>query len=103
MEVKVSHAAHEKTSDYQIECAPEHVDRWRRVSLAERGSEGCREPTPGHAVREVRHRVHEKNTPEEVSDVSMPLHDSPCYFNGTSQRPRKDYRTAHSTIARLKL
>jgi len=77
MEVKFSDAAHEQRPDCQIECAPKYVNRWRGLSLAERGSKGRWEPTPGHAVREVRNRVHEKNAPEEVSDVSMKLHDSP--------------------------
>jgi hypothetical protein len=81
MEVELSHAAYEHTSDYQIECAVEHVDRWRGLFLAEQGGEDRREPTPGHAVREMWHRVHEKNAREEVTEISLPLHDSPLHFD----------------------
>ena len=76
MEVKFSDAAHEQRPDCQIECAPKYVNRWRGLSLAERGSKGRWEPTPGHAVREVRDRGHEKNAlqrcPSEIVKLASP-------------------------------
>ena len=76
IEVEISDVAHKQVSKGQIESAPQHVDRWRRLSLAGRGSKWRWEPTPGHAVREVRNGVHEKSAAQEVSEIRVPLHDS---------------------------
>jgi hypothetical protein len=79
-DVELPDVADKKIPDYRIQRAPEHVDRWRRLPLAGRRSEWRREPTPGHAVREVWNGVHKKSPPEEANDIRKPLHDTPlCY------------------------
>src|ERR1700690_1871956 len=74
-QVEFSHASHEQIADGHIECAPEHVDHWRRHSFSGWRREWRRELAPNHAAYEVRNGVDQKYSSEKVSDVCIPRHD----------------------------